>query len=99
MAPMPTTTKMPTQRSSSLRVIMNSCSSEHQRGQDEIQCQDGERRGNHGARRRSRHAFGGRRRVVTLEDCDPRYRDAEHEALDYAVEDVFAEIDGCLHLR
>ena len=46
----------------------------------------------HGARGGARHAFGGRRRVVALEHGDPGHRDAEHDALDDAVQDVVAQV-------
>src|SRR5262245_57571398 len=99
IAPIPATANIPTHRSSSLRVIMALQSSEHQSSQHEIERENRERRGDHRARGRARHAFCGRRRVVALKDGDPGHGDAEHEALDESVENVSAEIDRGLHLR
>ena len=94
----PTATKMPTHRSSVVR-FHRQAPREHECGQDEIERQDRQRRRHHRARGRARHAFGGRRRVVALEQGDPGHRDAEHDTLDDAVQDVLAQIDRRLHLR
>src|SRR5882672_5865788 len=98
-APIPTTAKIPTHKSSSLRVIMASQSSEHQCGQHEIERENRERRFDHRAGGGTRHALGRRRRVVALEDRDPGYRHPEHQALDESVQDVLAKIHRGLHLR
>src|SRR5260221_9318820 len=74
-------------------------SGEHECGQDKVEREDGERRSHYGACGGARYAFGGRRRVVTFEHGDPGHGDAEHHALDDAVQDVVAQVDRGLHLR
>src|SRR5665647_1885238 len=73
--------------------------SKHECSQHEIQREYRQRRGHHRARGRTRHTLGGRRSVIALEHRDPGYRDAEHHALDHAVEYVLLEVDRSLHLR
>src|SRR5882672_12794665 len=96
---MPTTAKIPTHKSSSLRVIMTLQSSEHQCRQYEIERENCKRRGHYRARGRARHALRGRWSIVSLEYRDPAHCHPKHQTLDEAVQDVLAKIDGRLHLR
>src|SRR5260221_10040674 len=95
----PAATKMPTHRSMVERFMLSIPSGEHQCREYEVERQNGERRGDHGARGGARYALGGGRRVEALEHRDPGHRHAEHHALDDAVHDVFPDVHRRLHLR
>src|SRR5699024_7237671 len=68
-------------------------------GQHEIQRQDGDGRGDHGAGGGVGHAFAGRRGGVALVHGDQRDHGAEGQALvEHAVDDVGPHIDGGRHV-
>src|SRR6266496_5401302 len=90
---MPMATKMPTQRSS-VALLISRYPPEHEDGENEVECENRERAFDDGARRRARHALCRRARIIALEHGDQADRGAEDEALDHAVDDVVAEIDG-----
>src|SRR5471032_606713 len=67
---------------------------EHQRGQQEIQPEHGQRAVHHRFRGRARNAFRRRLGFITLEQRDERDSKAKHQALDHAVTYVAPYVDA-----
>src|SRR3982750_1583642 len=84
----PAVTKAPNQRSMDVLSIffVLLVGPQHESREHQAQGKDREGGSHHGSGRRSRHAFGGRRRIVALERRDHGDRDAEHESLHEAVQ-------------
>ena len=102
IAAMPIATNMPTHRSMGDRFMRSPSRSmvpqwqsrRRPRNMNTVRtkssAKDRERASDDGARRRRRHAFGGRLGVVALEHGDQAHRNAENDALDHAVDDIAA---------
>src|SRR3954471_10213230 len=72
---------------------------QHERGEHEVECEDGERGAHDGAGGGPGHAFRRGRCVVAFERRDHGDRESEHDALHDAVQNIIPEVHRRLHLR